>query len=362
MLQRLAILLLLISLTTPAIWMEGAEPGDPRKLAITDVDKVDDDFTFQGEYQGEVFTGQETCVPIGLQVVALGDGSFHVVEFAGGLPGAGALGKYRFKMEGERKGDRVVFVSKPLQITIQDEVATFYLESTGMQIARLHKVYRVSPTLGVSPEVGATVLFDGSNTDHLKNARITEDGLLMVGTETKKAYRDFRMHIEFRLPYMPFARGQGRANSGIYLQSRYEVQVLDSFGLEGKHNECGGLYKQREPDINMCFPPLRWQTYDIEFLAARYDSEDNKLSNVKLTVWHNCVLIHDNVDVPKKTGSGKKETAVSLPTKFQDHRNPVVFRNIWIVERGQASTAASRSLKPGTEPLDWLASLVVATQ
>src|SRR5207245_1293432 len=131
---------------------------------------------------------------------------------------------------------------------------------------------RQSPTLGQCAPWGAIVLFDGSNADHFKDGKI-EDGLLKEGCETKYAYGDFQLHIEFRLPYLPAARGQGRANSGVYIQSRYEMQVLDSFGLEGSDNECGSLYKQRRPDLNMCLPPLVWQTYDIWFRSPRFGSD-----------------------------------------------------------------------------------------
>jgi hypothetical protein len=131
---------------------------------------------------------------------------------------------------------------------------------------------------------------------------------------------------------MPYARGQRRSNSGVYIQSRYEVQILDSFGLEGKNNECGGLYKQRPPDLNMCFPPLRWQTYDITFVSPKFADDGTKLRNARITVRHNGELIHNNVEVTNKTGAGKLEASQPLPTKLQNHGDPVRFRNIWLVE------------------------------
>jgi hypothetical protein len=154
----------------------------------------------------------------------------------------------------------------------------------------------------------------------------------MVGTQLKHAHRDYRMHAEFRLPYMPHARGQGRVNSGVYLQSRYEVQIFDSFGLEGHNNECGGLYRYRRPDVNMCFPPLAWQSYDIEFRAPRFDSQGNKYRHARITVWHNGVIVHNHVAVTNKKGGGSQEGPDPLPIKLQDHGNPVVFRNIWMVD------------------------------
>jgi hypothetical protein len=131
---------------------------------------------------------------------------------------------------------------------------------------------------------------------------------------------------------MPAARGQARGNSGVYIQRRYEVQILDSFGLEGEFNECGALYRQTPPDINMALPPLVWQTYDIWFAPPRFAADGTtKLANARLTVLHNGVPIHWHREITAKTGGGQQEGAQALPIQLQDHGNPVMFRNIWIV-------------------------------
>ncbi|MEN6577855.1 MAG: DUF1080 domain-containing protein [Phycisphaerales bacterium] len=150
---------------------------------------------------------------------------------------------------------------------------------------------------------------------------------------TKDKFTDFRLHIEFRTPFMPEARGQGRGNSGVYLQGRYEIQVLDSYGLEGLDNECGGIYKVGAPMVNMCLPPLQWQTYDITFQAPRFDGSGNKTEDAVVTVVHNGVTIHDRRKLPGPTG-GAMDDNVSEPggIYLQDHGNPVQFRNIWLVE------------------------------
>jgi hypothetical protein len=121
----------------------------------------------------------------------------------------------------------------------------------------------------------------------------------------------------------------------MYVHGRYEVQILDSFGLEGKDNECGGIYQIAEPDVNMCFPPLAWQTYDADFQAARYDDQGNKTANARLTVRHNGVVIHDDLELPRATPGRYGEGPEPGPLFLQDHGNPVVFRNIWIVEKPQ---------------------------
>jgi hypothetical protein len=125
--------------------------------------------------------------------------------------------------------------------------------------------------------------------------------------------------------------GQGRSNSGVYLQDRYEVQVLDSFGLSGENNECGGIYTQHKPLVNMCYPPMEWQTYDIEFTPAEFGPDGKKTKNARTTIYHNGVKIHDNVEFPKECPGGQKETAEAGPFQFQNHGDPVVYRNVWVV-------------------------------
>jgi hypothetical protein len=138
------------------------------------------------------------------------------------------------------------------------------------------------------------------------------------------------------LAYQPEDRGQGRSNSGIYAQGRYEVQILDSFGLEGKHNECGGIYSVKDPDVNMCLPPLAWQTYDIDYTATRYDDQGKIVANPRITVRHNGVVIHQDVELP-----GERSTTAAPagpgpepgPVFLQNHGCPLRFKNIWVVER-----------------------------
>ncbi len=166
-----------------------------------------------------------------------------------------------------------------------------------------------------------------------KGGKADEQGNLQQGVTSNETFGDHKLHIEFQIPYQPEDRGQGRGNSGMYVQGRYEVQMLDSFGLEGKHNECGGLYSVKDPDINMAYPPLTWQTYDVDYTAAKF--EDGRLvSNPRVTVRHNGVVVHDDVELPGErstTAAPSKPGPQAGPVYLQNHGNPVRYRNIWVV-------------------------------
>jgi hypothetical protein len=199
----------------------------------------------------------------------------------------------------------------------------------------LPRVERHSPTLGAKPPVGATILFDGSNADAWKNGKV-ENGLLPnTNITTKEKFGSYKLHLEFRTPYKPFARGQGRGNSGVYHQGRFETQVLDSFGLEGKNNETGGIYSIAAPTTNMCLPPLTWQTYDVDYHSASFNDAGKLLENARMTVQLNGVVVQDNVELPKTTTASPINSISPEPgpIHIQHHGNPVYYRNIWIVKK-----------------------------
>lgn len=336
-----------LSLACHASAVQAAAPGP----AVTDPAKADEDFLLQGEYWGYTYKSGQLEY-IGVQVIALGDGKFDAVEYRGGLPGSQWDRQNQAKYEGTRDGQSLSLLGLAGSMLLRHEGGALY-DLKGKEISPLYRIERQSPTMGARPVAGAEVLFDGAASDSwneaLTGAKLTDDGHLSIGATTSKPYQDFFLHAEFRTPYMPQARGQGRGNSGFYLQQRYEVQVLDSFGLEGKNNECGGLYTQRSPDVNMCLPPLTWQTYDIQFTAARWDETGKKkVANARITVRHNGVLIHNDVELKSKTGAGKPETPDPRPIHFQNHGNPVVFRNMWILD---AALASSQEMPVGPSAL-----------
>ena len=304
---------------------------------------LDDDFFLQGEYAGSQLCGDRGSGGTGLQVVALGAGKFQAVEYAGGLPGSGWDGRTRRKYLGALTSPGIAqLTGDGRRITIRPRWA-FLQDAGGRSLGRLEKIVRLSQTLRAKPPPGAKVLFSGFDARQFAKGIVTTDHLLVAGADTRQPYGDFTLHLEFRTPYMPQARGQGRGNSGVYIQERYEVQVLDSFGLEGADNECGSLYKQRAPLLNMSFPPLSWQTYDVDFTAARFDKTGKKSRNARITVRQNGVIIQNDVEITSKTGAGAAEGPNPRPIRLQDHGNPVHFRNIWIVER---NPSAERRLLP----------------
>lgn len=218
--------------------------------------------------------------------------------------------------------------------------------SRGARTFSMTRWTRQPPSLGMEPPENAVVLFDGSNLDAWEAAdhwTITEDGALIVSPDaedylrTKDKWTDLRLHIEFRLPFMPRARGQQRGNSGVFLHDTYEVQVLDSYGLEGYYNECGALYKLSAPHVNACAPPLEWQTYDIIYDAPAYDATGRLQENGRMTVYHNGVLIHSNQELKWITAWKEVERQSPPPREpgpisLQSHDNYIQFRNIWAVD------------------------------
>jgi hypothetical protein len=310
-------------------------PKKKERIALNEPTAVakDPDFAVQGEYEGtaKLLTDDKK---FGAHVIAKGAGEFDVRVYTGGLPGAGWDGKETRKATALRgDDDEVTVTAKDTGGTIAK--GKLKLKIGGSIDLELARVERTSKTLGEKPPQGAVVLFGGEGDERNWNGgklvTLSDGKFLDVGVKSKQKFGAFKAHVEFRLPWMPNSTGQQRGNSGVYLQDRYELQVLDSFGLSGENNECGGIYTQHKPLVNMCLPPLVWQTYDITFTPAQFEG-DKKVKNARATIYHNGVKIHDGVEFPKECPGGQKETAEPGPFQFQNHSDPVVYRNVWVEE------------------------------
>ena len=206
----------------------------------------------------------------------------------------------------------------------------------------------VAPGTGGAPPSDAIVLFDGSNLDqwqHRDGSDVqwsVEDGAVTVvrGTGdiiTRELFGDIQLHVEWRTPAIIEGEGQGRGNSGIIIQQRYEVQVLDSYENRTYSNgQAASIYKQHIPEVNASRPPGEWQSYDIFFTAPRFADDGSLTTPAYVTVVHNGVLVHNDVEIAGPTrfiGEPSYEPhPLKQPLQLQDHANPVSFRNIWVRE------------------------------
>jgi len=336
-----------------ALFIVAAHPAqaarENRPKAWTDPDvarQEDPDFAIQGEY-GSASAG----AGLGVQVVALGNGQFDAYLLQDGLPGLGwAPGKSRTLLKGVREGDKATFTGADKKISAKILGGNLLLTGEDGRNSTLPRIERTSPSLGAKPPKEALVLFDGGSAEQWENGKSEKGCLLATGCTSKQRFGDYTLHLEFRTPYMPLARGQGRGNSGVYHSGRWETQVLDSFGLEGEDNECGGIYSVSKPRLNMCLPPLSWQTYDVDFTAATFDANGKRTAWPRITVRLNGVIVHEDLELNKDftTSAPINQPLVSPegPVYLQNHGNPVVYRNIWIVPH-----------TPGAEPKPQIADL-----
>lgn len=208
------------------------------------------------------------------------------------------------------------------------------------------------PNLGARPPRGAIVLFNGKDASAWHQRGSTDackwdivDGALVakVGTGdivSNQLFGDYRLHVEFWLPLLANESGQGRSNSGVYQQGRYEIQVLDSYhNPTYKAGGCGAIYDFKDPDKDAIIPPEHWNSYDITFRAARYGPDGKITENPRITVIHNGVKIHDNVEltIPNTGGALGDLPPGQGPIMLQEHGAPVRFRNVWVLPLRQTS-------------------------
>ena len=194
----------------------------------------------------------------------------------------------------------------------------------------------------------AIVLFDGKSLDAWEPVKKDskgwdlEDSTMVVVPksgyfQTKAAFGDIQLHIEFREPAVVKGDGQGRGNSGVFFMGLYELQVLDSYNNPTYVNgQAGSIYKQHAPLVNACRPPGEWQSYDAVFIAPRFAADGSVVSPARVTVFQNGVLVQHDVVLRGPTAyTGLPHYvahAAKLPLQLQDHGARVAFRNIWVRE------------------------------
>lgn len=219
----------------------------------------------------------------------------------------------------------------------------------------------VTGVVGGAPPSDAIVLFDGSNLDAWNRTAddaparwLIEDGAITVrrggGTiKTKQAFGDIQLHVEFRPTEVIEGSGQGRGNSGVFLHSLYEVQVLDSWENDTYVNgQAGSIYKQQAPLVNVSRPPGQWQSFDIIFKAPVYSIAGDLESPAYVTVLQNGVLVLNHFKIlgatftespeytarcgPYSQAERIQDCSGKMPITLQDHGQIVSFRNIWVRE------------------------------
>jgi len=292
-----------------------AEPGD----------------RFMGEYAGKHAASSGLTADATAKVVPEGDGAYRAVL---------ASGESRVLLKGRTEGNRVLLGdSAGWTATIAGGALTASAGSGGESYS-LKMVERRSPTLGKKPPRGAVVLLPISR----KEPSLAEwdngswktcpGGVMEAGggdNRSRRGFGDVELHVEFRIPYQPGTE-RDRGNSGVYLQDRYEIQVLETFGLDPDPGVCGAVYQVAAPKVNAILPMLAWQTYDITFRAPRLKAGGTMDRPARISVLHNGVPIHDQVEVSNQTGGGAEGAVAAGPIKLQDHGHPVQYRNIWVLE------------------------------
>jgi hypothetical protein len=200
----------------------------------------------------------------------------------------------------------------------------------------------VTPGDAGSPPSDAIVLFDGKDLSNWNGGEKwkVEDGVATsagADIDTKQEFGDIQLHLEFATPEKVRGTGQGRGNSGIYFQQRYELQILDSYNNPTYFDgQCGAVYKQHPPLANACRKPGEWQTYDVYFTAPHFDADGKVTKPTTITAFLNGVLVQDHYELIGGTGYDHAPFYAAHPEKqplrLQFHTNPVRFRNIWVRE------------------------------
>jgi len=298
---------------------------------------------FMGEYAGTFHADSQVQVPAKAVVIAEAEDRYRIrIETT--ATGTGRDGA-TVEVYGHKRGFECLIGDRSGGYHWNGGIKDGHISirSSYGQHFELDKIVRKSPKEGLKPPADAVVLLGykkGVKPDLSawtnQKWKALDSGTMQVNkgaTRTKERFGDIKhLHLEFWLPLEPLNRGQGRCNSGMFLNDIYEVQILDSFGLVETSGDCGGLYNVKRPDVNASLPPQTWQTYDVEFRAPRVNSDGSVKEAARITVLLNGVKIHDNVELPHGTANSNADQKTTGPIQLQDHSHPIQFRNIWVVK------------------------------
>ncbi len=308
---------------------------------------VDASFTpdpWVGVYRG-VGEGEAGQCLAEATITATGAGRY---QMAIRLPDAGETETIALELARTEGEDEITFrhraegVDWQGQVRLKGSETVVYLKNEQRKF-KLKKVVMQSPTLDAPPPPGAIELLPwregeapGMNEWSNNTWPALADGSMQVGRRdntTRRKFGSYQLHLEFMIPAEPEGRGQKRGNSGVFLNERYEIQVLDSFGFGAEKDSCGAVYGLAPPWVNASYPPLAWQTYDIDFFGPLLDDKGRIMALPKVTVRHNGVLIHEGREIERPTDIKRFGHQGRGRIVLQDHRHPVRYRNIWVVEK-----------------------------
>ena len=294
---------------------------------------------FMGQYKGTFYPDSKVTMTATATVVDEGQGDYRITIHANSEDPA--LEGAHIEILGREFGPQVHLSSRAGGYDWRGEIQDGRLVARSQygQRFELEKIESQSPRAGAEPPSGAVILLpfkEGVKPDlsgwtnpewRARDNGSMESAKGTGANRTKRQFSDIKqLHVEFKLPLEPNGRGQGRANSGVYVIDAYEVQVLDSFGLVHTSGDCGGIYGVARAKVNACLPPETWQTYDITFRAPRLDENGEVEELPEMTVVFNGVKIHDKLKIPRRRHRTRG------PIQLQDHGHNIQFRNIWLVE------------------------------
>ncbi len=294
---------------------------------------------FMGQYKGTFYPDSVSKMNATCEVVDEGEGNYRVV-IHGKSRNSLQEGAY-IELYGKQSGESLAISGRTGGYDWQGEIKNGLLtaKSSYGQHFELEKIESRSPRAGMKPPEEAIILLpyqEGVKPDMSSwtNAewKALDDGSIEIvpgkgPNKTKQQFDNIKfVHMEFKLPLEPLARGQARANGGVFVCGAYEVQILDSFGLIHTSGDCGAVYNVARARRNACLPPETWQSLDIMFRASRLDQNGKAKDSPQITVFLNSVRIHNDFEIPNPKDCERG------PIRLEDEGHKIQFRNIWIVE------------------------------